>query len=88
VTVVDPQKVWTLHLKGEGMNATLLDDPHPASQSAHSFIRIEESNGSYYIRELSAGPIAKSFRFRPAKGPKRPIEARTFTLPVSSGGGF
>ena len=91
VTAVGPQTVWTLHLKGEGMSVTLLDDPRPAAQSPHSFIRMEEINGSYYIRALSAGPLGKSFQFSPAKPSKETLRAsaaHTFILPVDSGDGF
>ena len=88
VTAVGPKTVWALHLKGEALSATLLNGPQPAHQSARSYLRVEEINGSYYIRELSAGPIGKSFQFGPAKASKERTEARTFMLRVSSGDGF
>jgi hypothetical protein len=90
-TSTGPQRVWAIHLIGMGITSTLLNDAHPRQQSARSFLKMAEINGSYYIGELSAGPIGKSFQFGSGKPGTQPAlrarAARTLTVRVSNGNG-
>jgi len=85
------QTVSQIRLEGEGMHSDMLTTSgEPDRRSTRSFLKITEANGTFYISELSAGLIAKSFMFGESKAAKeqtmRSDASRSMTLPISDSG--
>ena len=85
------QTVSQIRVEGEGTRTDMLTTSgEPERKSSRSFLKIEEANGTFYISELSAGQIAKSFPFGKSKAVKERTlssdASRSMTLPVTASG--
>jgi hypothetical protein len=72
-----------VHLRGEGVNALVLSSPVSAPPSTdRTFLTLESINGTYAVRELSAGAIGRSYDFIVSKSAKGPVERSALTVPI------
>lgn len=57
-----PTGFETVEVRGAGTTAVFLASPgsdHPG----RSYLKVDDLNGTYVIRELDAAPVGKSYRF-------------------------
>ncbi|HXM42654.1 MAG TPA: hypothetical protein VN924_15485 [Bryobacteraceae bacterium] len=84
----DIARVPTIHLSGEGINATFLAIAKPARESGRNFLDIANIDGTYVIRAFDAGTIGESFAFGVTKSVKskalRASAEPAIALPVSA----
>lgn len=87
-----PSQVRTIRLSGEGMRATFLATGKPAKESGHSYLEIQDVNGTYVVRELNSGLIGKSYSVPMTKSVHnralRASASEPLIVPVSTGAGF
>ena len=86
--VRDIARVPTIHLSGEGVNATFLAIAKPARESGRNFLDVANIDGTYVIRAFDAGSLGESFAFGVTKNVKskalRASAEPGMTVPVSS----
>jgi hypothetical protein len=61
--VRDMARLPTIHLSGEGVNATFLAIAKPARESGRNYLDIANVEGTYVVRAFDAGSIGESFAF-------------------------
>ena len=61
--VRDMARLPTIHLSGEGVNATFLAIARPARESGRNYLDIANVEGTYVVRAFDAGSIGESFAF-------------------------
>lgn len=80
-----------VRLLGEDVRASVLTDyGTPERVSDRSFLKLQEVNGVYVVRELDAGLVGRSFKFLVSKkaraSAERPNAVSQLTVPVSTSG--
>lgn len=73
-------------LRGEGVTATFFAPAGFGQASGRSFLKLDDVNGTYVVRELDAAPLGAAYRFGVSKAARSQImrgEARTVTVPVA-----
>jgi hypothetical protein len=68
--VRDIARVPTIHLSGEGINATFLAIAKPVQENGRNFLDVANIDGTYVIRAFDAGTIGESFAFGVTKSVK------------------
>ena len=87
--VRDIARVPTIHLSGEGVNATFLAIAKPARESGRNFLDVANIDGTYVIRAFDAGVLGESFTFGVTKNVKNKAlrasaEVPGMAIPVSA----
>jgi hypothetical protein len=84
----DIARVPTIHLSGEGINATFLAIAKPAQESGRNYLDVANIDGTYVIRAFDAGMIGESFAFGVTKNVKskalRASAEPSIALPVAA----
>jgi len=84
--------VPAIHIKGEGVEATLLAISTPQRESGRNYLELADIDGTYVVRAFDAGVLGKSFAFRVTtnarKAALRAHAAPHIAVPVSSGANF
>ncbi len=84
--------VEMVHLRGEGVNATLMTQAGALDASGHSHLGIDEVSGTYVVREFEVSPSAKTYRFGVSKTVRnltlRGDARQTITVPVTTAAGM
>jgi hypothetical protein len=62
--------VPTIHLSGEGLNATFLAIARPEKESGRNVLDVVNIGGTYVIRAFDAGMLGESFGFGVSKSVK------------------
>jgi hypothetical protein len=68
--VRDIARVPTIHLSGEGINATFLAIARPEKESGRNVLDVINVGGTYVIRAFDAGMLGESFGFGVSKSVK------------------
>jgi hypothetical protein len=68
--VRDIARVPTIHLSGEGLNATFLAIARPEKESGRNVLDVVNIGGTYVIRAFDAGMLGESFGFGVSKSVK------------------
>jgi|SRR5580658_243505 hypothetical protein len=86
--VRDIARVPTIHLSGEGVNATFLAIAKPERESGRNYLEVANIDGTYVIRAFDAGMIGESFAFGVTKNVKnkalRASAEPAIAVPVSA----
>jgi hypothetical protein len=86
--VRDIAHVPTIHVTGEGINATFLAVARPEKESGRSYLTVANIDGTYVIRAFDSGLLGKSFAFGVTKSVKgkalRASAEPAMAVPVST----
>ena len=81
-----------IFLRGENLAAIFLAPAGSEETSSHSYLKLDDVNGTYVVRELDAGPIGRTYRFGVSKAARnstlRGAATQPITVPVSSAAGL
>ena len=81
-----------ISVRGEGIVATLMAPAGAGDASAGTYLKVDEINGAYVIRELDSSFLGKSYHFAVSKAVRnmtlRGSVAQPVSIPVSANAGL
>lgn len=84
--------VSMIFLRGEDLAAIIMAPAGSDETSGHSYLKLDDVNGTYVVRELDAGSIGRAYKFGVTKAVRnltlRGAARQPVTIPVSTVAGL